>query len=85
MHVTFTLQDITFEWDSQKAVYNINKHGISFELACQVFFDPFLLIDDEDEEEYVDGELREKVIGITVKWINCKSVCARIGQWLRSV
>ncbi|MCL4261795.1 MAG: BrnT family toxin [Anaerolineae bacterium] len=67
MHTTYTLQDILFEWDSHKAASNLDKHGISFELACEVFFDPFLLVMD-DEEEYVDGELREKVVGITVDW-----------------
>lgn len=67
MFVTYTLQEIPFEWDSQKAVSNLDKHGISFESACEVFFDPFLLVID-DEEEYIDGELREKVIGITVDW-----------------
>jgi uncharacterized DUF497 family protein len=67
MYVTYALQDILFEWDSQKAASNLDKHGISFESACQVFFDPFLFVMDA-EEEYVGGELREKVVGITVDW-----------------
>ncbi|MCQ2529346.1 MAG: BrnT family toxin [Saccharofermentans sp.] len=28
-----------FEWDSEKAIINKKKHGISFELACKVFLD----------------------------------------------
>lgn len=28
-----------FEWDSKKAKLNIEKHEVSFELACSVFFD----------------------------------------------
>ena len=65
MNVMYTLQDIIFEWDSQKADENLRKHGVSFELACEAFFDPFSLwLDDE----LVEGELRETIIGMTVNW-----------------
>lgn len=67
MYVTYALHDILFEWDDQKAASNLDKHGISFESVCEVFFDPFLLLVD-DEEQYVGGELREKVVGITSDW-----------------
>ncbi|MFB3787428.1 MAG: BrnT family toxin [bacterium] len=30
-----------FEWDSQKAVMNLRKHGVSFEEVSTVFGDPF--------------------------------------------
>ncbi|MFK0382437.1 BrnT family toxin [Agrobacterium sp. NPDC090273] len=30
-----------FEWDEQKAVANLAKHGVSFETASHVFNDPF--------------------------------------------
>lgn len=30
---------IKFEWDSQKAKSNLNKHGVSFEEARSVFYD----------------------------------------------
>lgn len=32
-----------FEWDEAKADGNVRKHGITFELASTVFFDPNLL------------------------------------------
>jgi uncharacterized DUF497 family protein len=32
-----------FEWDEVKAVTNLRKHGISFELASTAFHDPRLL------------------------------------------
>ena len=32
-----------FEWDEIKAVANVRKHGVSFELASTVFNDPRLL------------------------------------------
>ncbi len=64
--IEFILQDIHFEWNDQKAITNIRKHNISFERACEAFFDPFLV--NIGEEEYVDGELREKIIGMTHDW-----------------
>lgn len=65
MNVTYTLHDITFEWDSQKADENLRKHNVSFEIACEAFFDPFVLWLDE---EVVEGEVRETIIGMTVNW-----------------
>lgn len=32
-----------FEWDENKAAANVQKHGVPFELACTVFYDPRLL------------------------------------------
>lgn len=29
-----------FEWDPEKAVGNLEKHGVTFEEAASVFFDP---------------------------------------------
>ena len=31
---------LTFEWDEQKAVQNLKKHGVSFQEASEVFGDP---------------------------------------------
>ena len=37
-----------FEWDEEKAVANLAKHGISFEEASTVFADPcYILLADE--------------------------------------
>jgi uncharacterized DUF497 family protein len=48
MNVRYTLHNIAFEWDNQKAVANLRKHGVTFELACEAFFDPFVsYLDDE--------------------------------------
>jgi len=52
------LHGITFEWDNVKAIGNIKKHGISFEQACEVFFDPFLVVVDASE----DDEQRDAII-----------------------
>ena len=32
--------ELKFEWDENKAVKNIKKHGVSFENARKVFYDP---------------------------------------------
>lgn len=34
---------MSFQWDPQKAKINLEKHGISFEKAKQVFEDPLFL------------------------------------------
>jgi uncharacterized protein len=35
--------DAEFEWDTEKAESNLKKHGVSFEEAATVFFDPLSL------------------------------------------
>jgi len=62
MNFIFTLHNIAFEWDNRKATTNFRKHDISFELACEAFFDPFVCYLDD---EIIDDELRETVIGLT--------------------
>ncbi len=65
MNVKYKLHGILFEWDSKKASTNLEKHGIYFETASEVFHDPFVQVVDE---EIVDDEEREVVIGMTVDW-----------------
>jgi uncharacterized DUF497 family protein len=65
MNVRYTLHKITFEWDSRKAATNLRKHDISFELACEAFFDPFVCYLDD---EIIEGEARETIIGLTTTW-----------------
>jgi len=66
MNVKYTLHNIFFEWDSQKAAVNLRKHDVSFELACEAFFDPFVCYLDD---EIVGSELRERIVGLTTSWI----------------
>lgn len=65
MNVRYTLHNIAFEWDSRKATANFRKHDVSFELACEAFFDPFVCF---LEDEIVEGEQRETIIGLTTTW-----------------
>lgn len=50
--------DDLFEWNTEKAKTNLKKHGVSFEEAVTVFFDPLsLTVDDPlhsvDEKRFV--------------------------------
>jgi hypothetical protein len=49
-----------FEWDVDKAGANLLNHGISFEKACEVFFDPFVCVVDATDRE---DEARDAAIG----------------------
>ncbi|CAH0203710.1 hypothetical protein WB66_05890 [bacteria symbiont BFo1 of Frankliniella occidentalis] len=51
----------TYEWDSKKAQHNLDKHKISFELACEVFDDPNILSTRDLSEIY--GEERWQHLG----------------------
>jgi uncharacterized protein len=52
--------EIEFSWDPEKAKRNLTKHGVSFETAKQVFFDPWLIVVEDCEFE---GEVRYQAIG----------------------
>ena len=49
-----------FEWDETKRLTNLAKHGIHFEDAVRVFFDP---LETTMPARTVDGEARLKTIG----------------------
>lgn len=53
---------LVFEWDAEKAAANRIKHGISFELAAHVFYDPSRIDRYDDRENY--GEERFLTIGL---------------------
>lgn len=58
---SFAYRNVAFEWDADKAAANLVKHGIAFEVACQVFFDPFRRLVDAA----IDDESRDAIIGYT--------------------
>ena len=64
MDVYFLLHGQRFVWDSEKASINAGKHGISFESACEVFFDPFVRLVEASAGE----EERDAAIGLTEDW-----------------
>jgi uncharacterized protein len=64
MDIAFVYQGQRFVWDVRKASTNLAKHGVSFEEACQVFFDPLLHVEDAT----IGEEPRHAVIGLTENW-----------------
>lgn len=60
------MTEIYFDWDPEKAASNLKKHGITFEMAMQVFFDPFVV---RHQDRVVDGEERWQSIGLVEGYI----------------
>jgi uncharacterized protein len=60
--VRYQRQGIEFEWDGIKAQVNFDKHGVSFEEASEVFFDPFY----QSGNASVDGEQRDFILGYSL-------------------
>jgi uncharacterized protein len=62
---------VEFEWDSVKAGRNVEKHGVDFATAAEIFDDPDLLVV-IDPRSY--GERRYQAIGavggVTVRCIH---------------
>jgi uncharacterized protein len=59
MDIVYQLQGVEFEWNENKAESNAQKHGVTFEEAAEVFFDPLYSIGDASVAE----EYREYIIG----------------------
>ena len=51
---------LKFCWDDTKATANVDKHGVSFEMAAYVFDDPMRL---EEADLFAEGEYRSIVVG----------------------
>ena len=56
----FDYENAEFIWDDEKAKNNFTKHGVRFETAAKVFFDPNKLI--RLDEEHIEEE-RYDIIG----------------------
>ena len=59
MNFVYQNQGVEFEWDTSKAESNFIKHGVRFEEAVQVFFDPFYqegdASDNNEERDFILG------------------------------
>ena len=62
MDTLYQLQNIEFEWNNNKAESNLEKHGVTFEEATEVFLDPFCKEGDASSET---GE-RDFIIGYSI-------------------
>ena len=56
------MNEDAFEWDENKAARNVAAHGISFEVACEVFDDDLAIERPDDREAY--GEDRTNITGM---------------------
>ncbi|HKG13840.1 MAG TPA: BrnT family toxin, partial [Pyrinomonadaceae bacterium] len=54
---------VRFEWDDEKAVANLEKHGVSFGEATEVFYDPNAL--EGFDAEHSAEENRFFIIGLS--------------------
>jgi uncharacterized DUF497 family protein len=60
------MDQLRFEWDAQKAVTNLRKHGVSFEEAKSVFYDERArMIEDPDHSH---GEDRYILLGLSARF-----------------
>ncbi len=76
-----------FDWNPDKAIQNVRKHGVSFEEAATVFTDPLsqMFFDHEhsdDESRYVtmgmSGRKRLLVVGHTERGKEIRIITARL-------
>src|ERR1700761_3725099 len=71
-----------FIWDAEKARSNVVNHGIGFEQACEVFFDPFCILEDAS----TDDERRDAIIGFTMNMLSLYVVYTeRVGEMIRII
>ncbi|MBC7910009.1 MAG: BrnT family toxin [Pyrinomonadaceae bacterium] len=54
---------VIFEWDDEKAISNLEKHGVSFGEATEVFYDPNAL--EGYDAEHSANEDRFFIIGLS--------------------
>lgn len=70
MRKRYRLQGTEFEWDDEKARANFDKHGVTFEEAAEVFFDPFHISGDvtrrAEERSFMIGYSESQRLLLTV-------------------
>jgi len=55
----YVFKRMHFQWDENKNIGNFQKHGISFQRACEVFFDPGLVTEPAHDDS--GGEVRAAI------------------------
>jgi uncharacterized DUF497 family protein len=81
MEIIFRLQGVEFDWDENKARSNFQKHGVAFEEAAEVFFDPFHRTGDASSGE----EHRDFIIGYTLSQRLLLAVYLERGERVRII
>ncbi len=83
MDVEYQFRGIAFQWDANKAQTNIQKHGIDFEEAAEVFSDPFHQIGDASTD--YDYEQRDFILGYSLRRRILLVVYVERGEWTRII
>ncbi len=81
MDILYKLQGISFQWDSDKAQSNRQKHGIAFEEAAEVFFDPF----HQTGNASTDDEQRDFILGYSLSQRILMVVYVERDEWTRII
>jgi uncharacterized protein len=74
--------DDEFEWDDAKAAQNFRAHDVTFDTACGVFRDPFVLGWIDTRQDY--GEDRYAAIGMVHGRLYCVAYTMR-GERMRII
>ena len=71
-----------FEWDDQKALANVKKHGVTFGEATEVFYDPNAI--EASDPEHSDDD-RFVVIGYSTRQLLFVVFAQRYGDVIRII
>ena len=59
------MTELTFTWNTEKAINNLAKHAVSFEEAQTVFYDEFAV--EYYDEEHTEWENRFLLLGLSAR------------------
>lgn len=82
--ITFTLGNMTFEYDEEKNLKNIQKHGISFKNAARIFFD-YDRIEFFDEENSIEEDRYDTIGDTSAGTVTLSKNTAAIGNVNQSI
>jgi len=74
---------VRFEWDDEKALSNIEKHGVSFGEATEVFYDPNAL--EDYDVDHSTEEVRFFIIGLSSRRLLYVIYAERKGDLVRII
>jgi uncharacterized DUF497 family protein len=74
---------VRFEWDDEKAQANLEKHGVSFGEATEVFYDPNAL--ESYDAEHSTDESRFFIIGLSSRRLLYVVYAERDGDVVRII
>ncbi len=58
-----------FEWDPKKAKENLRKHGVSFDEAVTIFYDPFSATFDDPDHSVEEQRFIQSVFPLSLAFL----------------